>query len=231
VTRPIAFLCDFDGTVSPHDIGASLVKRFGRSASEVDTLLERWRTDAMSTREVIAAECATLRMSETEALDFSRGFELDPGFAPFVRQVRAAGGEVMVLSEGYGLYVGDQLARAGLGDVPWAANRLRFAASGVSPEFPFTGGCGRCGNCKAAHVRRHQERGYEAVLVGDGLSDRCGARAADRVLARHELLAWCAAEGIAATPFHDFADVAAWARARMAAPPVGSRRAAGASGG
>jgi 2-hydroxy-3-keto-5-methylthiopentenyl-1-phosphate phosphatase len=53
------------------------------------------------------------------------------------------------------------------------------------------------------------------VLVGDGLSDRCGAREADRVVARGTLLDWCAAEGVPALPFRDFADVAALARAPM----------------
>jgi 2-hydroxy-3-keto-5-methylthiopentenyl-1-phosphate phosphatase len=45
------------------------------------------------------------------------------------------------------------------------------------------------------------------VLVGDGLSDRCGAREADHVFARRDLLAWCRAERIEATPFESFADV------------------------
>jgi 2-hydroxy-3-keto-5-methylthiopentenyl-1-phosphate phosphatase len=62
-------------------------------------------------------------------------------------------------------------------------------------------------------VRAWRERGYATVLVGDGLSDRCGARAADEVLARGELLAWCRREGLPARGFRDFADVAAFARA------------------
>jgi 2-hydroxy-3-keto-5-methylthiopentenyl-1-phosphate phosphatase len=60
-------------------------------------------------------------------------------------------------------------------------------------------------------VRRYREKGFEVVMVGDGLSDRCGARAADRVVARGELLEWCRAQGIAAEPFADFADVEALA--------------------
>jgi 2-hydroxy-3-keto-5-methylthiopentenyl-1-phosphate phosphatase len=49
------------------------------------------------------------------------------------------------------------------------------------------------------------------VLVGDGFSDRCGARAAAAVLARGSLLEWCERESVPARPFEDFADVAEWA--------------------
>jgi hypothetical protein len=116
-----------------------------------------------------------------------------------------------VVSEGFDFYVRDLLERAGLGALPWSANVLRFENGRVRPEFPNADGCGRCGNCKGTHVRAWRARGYRTVLVGDGLSDRCGAREADQVLARRDLLAWCREEGIAVTPFDDFADVRQWA--------------------
>ena len=52
-------------------------------------------------------------------------------------------------------------------------------------------------------------RGFaRTVFVGDGLSDRCGARAADAVYAKDDLARWCAREGIAARAYATFADVA-----------------------
>jgi 2-hydroxy-3-keto-5-methylthiopentenyl-1-phosphate phosphatase len=61
-------------------------------------------------------------------------------------------------------------------------------------------------------VRHWRARGFETVLIGDGFSDRCGAREADRVIARGDLLDWCAREGIPARAFDDFAGVAEIAR-------------------
>jgi HAD superfamily phosphoserine phosphatase-like hydrolase len=226
---PRAFLCDFDGTVSPEDIGAAFVRRFspGRDAERA-ALLARWRAGGMGHRALTEAECALVTAHADEALAFTRGFRLDPTFAPFVREALARGDAVMVVSEGFDFYVEDQLARAGLADLPRAANRIRFDGARLHPEFPFAAdGCGACGNCKAQHVRGYHARGFDTVLVGDGYSDRCGARAAGRVLARGGLLAWCAAERVAAEPFESFADVAAWARRPMPGAEAARGRAGG----
>jgi 2,3-diketo-5-methylthio-1-phosphopentane phosphatase len=208
-----AFLCDFDGTVAPHDIGAAFVRRFSSGLeAEMRALLDRWRSGEIGHRELTMAECRGLAVTEPEALTFTRGFDLDPSFAAFAREVGASGGRVMVVSEGFDFYVRDLLERAGLGHLAWSANHARFESGRVIPEFPpAERGCGRCGNCKGSHVREQRSQGFEVVLVGDGFSDRCGARAADHVLARGDLLAWCRTEGISATPFENFADVHAWA--------------------
>lgn len=221
---PTTFLCDFDGTVSPVDIGARFAARFspGGAAARVPELA-LWLAGRLGHRALTRAQCATIRVGEAEALAFTRGFRLDPGFAPFVREAHARGDRVMVVSEGFDFYVRDQLERAGLGHLPWAANSLRFGVEGgVEPGFPFADpACEACGNCKGRHVREQRARGRCTVLVGDGASDRHGAAEADHVLARGALLEWCRAEGLAHEPARDFAEVAAWAR-REAASAAGS---------
>lgn len=212
---PIAYLCDFDGTISPRDIGAAFAERFSPdgAASRVPEL-ETWMAGRTGHRELTRAQCALIRAGEAEALEFTRSFRLDPRFAPFVREALGRGDAVMVVSEGLDFYLRDHLVREGLGDLPWAANKLVFQPDGtVTPEFPFADpACDSCGNCKAQHVRRYRSRGYHAVLVGDGTSDRHGALAADAVLARGSLLEWCRAEGLPCTAFSDFGDVAEYGR-------------------
>jgi 2,3-diketo-5-methylthio-1-phosphopentane phosphatase len=205
MTRRTAWLCDFDGTIAPVDIGASLIERFARGAeAERRELLARWRREEIGSRELTRAECRAVRVTLQEALEFVRGFEIDRGFAAFARAALERGDRVLVVSDGFDFYIREQLSRAGLGDVPFAANRARFVGGGLEPEFPFDEGCGRCGNCKAQHVRAERERGFRTVMVGDGLSDRCGAREADAVVARGGLLEWCRREGRDATPFLGF---------------------------
>jgi 2-hydroxy-3-keto-5-methylthiopentenyl-1-phosphate phosphatase len=218
---PSVFLCDFDGTISPSDIGAAFARRFSPGgAAESPEFLARWMHGEMGHRELTLAQCELLRVTREEAMAFARDFTIDPHFAPFAREVEARGDAVAVVSEGLDFYVRDLMERAGLGDLPWSANVLRFEGDRVTPEFPAAAdGCGRCGNCKGGHVRAWRARGFRTVLVGDGLSDRCGAREADRVIARRDLLAWCGREGIPVTPFEDFADVAVAVRPPHVAAP------------
>ena len=217
---PTAYLCDFDGTVSPADVGAQLVRRFTTAdAATMKSRLARWRTGTMGHRELTIAECREMRASEREALEAARRFTIDPAFAPFVHEAHARGDEVMVVSEGFEFYLADRLADAGLAELARAANRVRFRGRHWRPEFPFADpSCDQCGNCKAQHVRRYQELGFTTVFVGDGLSDRCGARTADVVFARtgRSLLAWCRHEGVRCRSFRDFRDVARYARRRHA---------------
>ena len=216
---PQAFLCDFDGTVSPSDIGAAFARRFSPDGlAESGPFLDRWLRGEMGHRELTTAQCAVLSVTREEALAFARPFALDPHFAPFVHEAGSRGDAVCVVSEGFDFYVRDLLERAGLGGLAWSANVARFEDGRVVPDFPERAdGCGRCGNCKGAHVRAWRDRGYRTVLIGDGLSDRCGARVADQVLARRDLLVWCREEGIAALPFEDFADVRRWCDAAAGA--------------
>jgi len=208
---PTVYLCDFDGTIAPDDVGAALVQRFSDLPAAVRAgLLADWKAEAIGHRALTEAECARMRVGEEEALAFTRSFAIDPDFAPFVGEVQARGDAVTVVSEGFDFYIHDLLDRAGLGALPVLANRARFAGGGVTPEFPHTDpSCRRCGNCKGRHVRDWSARGWRTVFVGDGGSDRCGARAAEVVVARGDLLAWCGEQGIPARSFAGFADLRA----------------------
>src|SRR6516164_176619 len=89
-SRMVAWLCDFDGTVSPRDIGAAFAERFspGGAASRVPELAD-WLAGRLGHRELTRAQCARVRVTRDEAVAFARGFALDPAFAPFAREALA----------------------------------------------------------------------------------------------------------------------------------------------
>jgi len=214
-----AWLCDFDGTIAPVDIGAALIARFAPEAGpRRRELLDRWKRDEIGSRELTREECRDVRVEPETALEFVRGFAIDPGFAGFVATARARGDEVIVVSDGFDFYIREHLTRAGLEGLATFANRADFRGGGLEPAFPHTGGCGRCGNCKGTHARAWRERGYRIAVVGDGFSDRCAAREADAVFARGSLLEWCRTEGRAATTFTGFHPLARGLEPAASAP-------------
>lgn len=217
----LAFACDFDGTISPHDVGAEFVRTFSPGHDhERAALFEAWRRGAIGSRELARSECRLVRATAAEAESFASGYAIDPHVAGFVAEAEALGEPVLVVSDGYDFYIRSLLAAAGLDRLSRRANRLRFESEGrVTPEFPHDGGCGRCGNCKAVHVRALAASGRTTVLVGDGYSDRCAAPLVDHVVARGALAAWCDESGIAWSPFESFADVARIARTLRAGAP------------
>ena len=119
--------------------------------------------------------------------------------------LRAAGAEILVVSDGFGFNVGDALTRYGLdvltNEVDFASGTLRF------PNVDRCCACSTCGTCKQAPVKDARRRGRTTVLVGNGVSDREAALLVDRRFAKDGLADWCDATDVASTPFATLADV------------------------
>jgi 2,3-diketo-5-methylthio-1-phosphopentane phosphatase len=220
---------DFDGTLAAADVGNRLFRRFGSDRERWERAIEDWKKGRMTSRECLARECElTSGLDEAAARAFVAEFRLVEDASAFVAAARATGHDVVVASDGFTFYIEMLLEAAGL-DLPFRANRMRFEEAGPVPEYGSRGpdvalhdgrtaragesageGCGACGHCKGALVREAQASGRyrRVILVGDGFSDRCGARAADVVYAKDDLLPWCLAHGITARPFASLSDVA-----------------------
>jgi 2,3-diketo-5-methylthio-1-phosphopentane phosphatase len=199
---------DFDGTISTHDIGVHLLERL--ATGDWRALGDRFEASEIGSRECMEKEWACIPDHVDEATRHAVAAEipLDPGFGPLVEGLRARGAEVIVVSDGFGFYVHDHLAAF---DVPVFTNAVDFATNTIT--YPHAQDrcdhCGECGTCKPAVLRGASSRGRTTVFVGDGISDRHAARAADVVFATKSLARWCIEEGIAHTPFATLADVAA----------------------
>ena len=96
--------------------------------------------------------------------------------------LRAAGAELTVVSDGFGFYVDDACAPLGIdvltNAVDFTTGELRF------PHEDRCCPCSSCGVCKQAPIKDAQYRGRTTVLVGDGASDRKAALLADVVFAK-----------------------------------------------
>jgi 2,3-diketo-5-methylthio-1-phosphopentane phosphatase len=197
---------DFDGTISTEDIGVYLLDRL--AAGDWRAISARFAAGEIGSRECMEKEWAAIPGTFDEASRHAVAAEvpLDPAFAPLVEELRAAGAEVAVVSDGFGFYVRARLA--GL-DEPVFTNDIDFVTNTV--VYPHADDrcatCMACGTCKPAVMGEAAARGRTTVFVGDGTSDRHAARAADVVFATKSLASWCDAEGIPYTPFDTLDDV------------------------
>ena len=105
-----AWLLDFDGTVSPTDVGAALIGRFASgNEAEASEALRRWMSGTLGHRELTELECRRVAATREQALEFARGFAVDPDFVPFAHRVLACGEPLLVVSEGFDFYIAELL--------------------------------------------------------------------------------------------------------------------------
>ena len=190
---------DWDGTVTVRDSLWMLLERFGDR--DVFDATENALGRTLSYREVMEGQLATVRASLAEAVAFLvEQVEVRAGFRELAERF-----EPLVLSSGFVETIDPILARERV-HVELVANRLDPEPGGWRIRWADETTCPVCGDlCK----RRALPAVRPLVYVGDGYSDRCAARAADRVFARHALARYLDATGVAFEHFESFDDVAA----------------------
>lgn len=207
-------LCDFDGTVVTADVQHVILNHYAGDAWL--PINEAWRRGEVSTEERARQQWALVHTTEGELAALVTRLPLDPTFQPFVAFCRQRGYHLAIVSDGFDFYIERILAAYGLSAVPFTANHLAFQNGRI--ELTVTNpnpACCRLGNCKRLVVEQLRSPNGRVVYVGDGLSDACGADAADLVFAKGLLAGYCQEHSIPFRPFHDFADVMAELKGRQ----------------
>ena len=190
---------DWDGTVTVRDSLWMLLDRFGDR--EVFARLERGLGTTYSHQEVMELEFATITAPLEEAVAFLVAeVEIRSGFHALAERFRP-----LILSSGFHETIEPVLARERV-SLEVIANRLDPRPDGWRVLWADDAPCPECGDlCK----RRALPTGRPLVYVGDGWSDRCAARAADRVFARRALAEYFDEQGLPYERFETFDDIAA----------------------
>ena len=190
---------DWDGTVTVRDTLLMVVERFGDPSmeAELDAALESGR---MTHRAVMEAEFAAVGAPLDDVVQYVvEHAEIRPGFAELAR-----GFDPLILSSSFHETIEPVLAREGVA-ARVRANRVDPRPEGWRIRWESDAECDVCGEpCKRASLPEG-----EVVYVGDGYSDRCAARAADRVFARAGLASYLEKHGVEFEPFESLFDVAA----------------------
>lgn len=185
---------DYDGTITERDTLRMALAEFGDRdvVAAADAQLHRGEIEL---REEIPMQFATVRAPLDEVvawlLEHAR---VRPGFREFAAEFRP-----VVISSGFHELIEPVLEREGV-EVELHANRVEASPYGWKVDWRYPDDCEVCGeSCKRSLL----PPGY-VVYVGDGISDRCAALAADRVFATAGLATYLAERGTPFEPFSDF---------------------------
>lgn len=212
-------LCDFDGTISSHDVTNRLGELYlGRRYLELEEL---WERGEISGHECYEREYAALALHKVQIDEVLASIDISPGTDRLLSVARSLGWEFQIISAGFDYYIESLLGRHGL-CVRYVANHMEFDGAG-KPVLRFLDGgepgCSRyrqpCSGCKPRHWRAWKAQGYRIAYVGDGSTDFCmadcfarEAEPRDLLFAKDRLLVYCREHGIDAIPFTTLGDVA-----------------------
>lgn len=210
--RAVLF-CDFDGTLTPEDIGLELFRRY----SIGQRLEEQVRQGRLSVLDYYRQACQHLspEMTPERIVAFARQRGLCPSVEELFHFCAQHSIGVAILSDGLDLYIEPLLAAAGLEKIPVACNRLRWICGTPRVEFPWAReSCQQncpspypCAACKRAALLSWAPPEVPILFVGEGVSDFCPAFYADIVFARGELATWCREQRLGFIPYEDLLDV------------------------
>jgi 2,3-diketo-5-methylthio-1-phosphopentane phosphatase len=204
LSRASVFL-DFDGTITERDVNQYLLDRFAGDAWL--PLRDEYRVGTIGSRECLIGQWELLDPDERALRAAAGAVPLDPGFEPLVAALRAAGADLVVVSDGFGFRAEEVCAAAGVAvltnHVDWSTGRLEF------PHEDRCCPCSTCGVCKQAPIKEAHRAGRTTVLVGDGTSDRKAALLADVVVAKGRLAQWCEQQELPHRRFSTLAEVQA----------------------
>ncbi len=197
---------DWDGTVTRRDTLHMAIEQFGDVSvfEEMEARIGR----SLTLNEVIAVEMETITAPLPEVVAWLlETVEVRPGLAELVQEH-----DPLIVSAGFRELIEPILEREGV-EARLVANSIAASSAGWRATFLERETCQVCGEpCKRSALAAVAPY----VFVGDGISDRCASRAAERVFARSGLARWLDEQGAPYEPFDDLIDVGR-ALERMAA--------------
>lgn len=210
MTPKIAFVTDFDGTISDDDFFTYIARRYFDEKA-----LAPWREYLGGTKshfEALREMFSKLRVPEDELKSFISEICVDKEFVRTVELCSDKNIPVFICSAGCDYYInvllGDVIGQYG---ITLITNDGRYdekhglQMSRPDKSSPYYDEA--VGISKASIVRKLHAEGFKVIYAGDGPPDIEAARIADYVFAKKILLEKCRKEGIKTLPFRSFADI------------------------
>lgn len=215
MSRKIALISDFDGTITGDDFFNYLSRAFWDEAS-----LEPWRcylNGDLSHFEALNEMFQKVHIPENELQNFMNQIQIDPAFIETVELCNEKKIPLYICSAGCDYYInyliGNLIKKY---DITLVTNSGTYSPeTGLVMEMPPLDSPyydAQIGISKASIVNKLHREDYEVVYAGDGPPDYEAAWLSDVVFAKKFLLEKCRASGIPTRDFRDFNDVNSFLR-------------------
>ncbi|HZS47783.1 MAG TPA: MtnX-like HAD-IB family phosphatase [Blastocatellia bacterium] len=213
-------LFDFDGTITKRDTTDAVLEAFAMPPwQEIE---EEWVAGRIGSRECMSRQLALVNASEAELNELLDSLDVDEHFPALLDFCDSNNIEAHIISDGFDYFIKRILGRRSLGlkralsKMTISASHLEFKNGRIVTSFPFyeTGCAHGCATCKPTVMKNLNPENQSTIFVGDGLSDRFAAAAADVVFAKKKLLAHCRTESIPCFAYEDMGEILTWMRER-----------------
>ena len=207
MNKKIIVISDFDGTITKKDTLVEILNKFASPRwHNIGKLVKRGK---MGTKVGLKKEFALCKATKKEFVDFlNKNTEIDTTFKKFLEFCKKNKLKFLVVSGGFGLSIQTVFKKFGIEKITYYANKIKFSKTELKLEYPYKDrSCKDCGHCKAPYIRKYKEKGYFTIYIGDSVTDRCPAKIADLVFAKHHLAEYCGEQGIAYVLYEKFSQI------------------------
>ena len=209
MSRPLALVSDFDGTITADDFFTLAAERYFD-----EKMLAPWRAYQSGEKKHFDALNEMFRQLKhlPDLEEFTKNIPIDSCFSETARFCHEKHIPVYICSAGCDWYIklliGNIIRE---NQICLVTNHCEYSLQTglVMQRLPKNHPCydDEIGVSKTEVVRQLKEQGFHVIFAGDGKPDIHPAREADVIFAKKKLLQLCLKENIPTQPFQSFADI------------------------
>lgn len=201
------FVSDFDGTLTEKDFYKIISDDYLKE--EVAEMFKDWKNKKIKDVDYLGYVFKNIRRNEKEIDEDITKITIDPSAKEFIRNIKAAGGDFIVVSAGTTYYIEKAFKRQGIDGVEIYSNRGVFKDKGIYFDLDKTSEfySDIYGIDKSKVVSKLKAKYHKVFYAGDSEPDLKAALIADVVFAKGSLVKLLKDNGKEFIQFNDFSEV------------------------
>lgn len=205
--KNFAFISDFDGTLTKKDFYKILSEAYFKE--ELTPIFDSWKNGEIQNREYLSYVFNNVRRSEAELDEDISNISFDAFAKTFIENVKAAGGDFIIISAGTSYYIDKILENYNIKGVDVYSNKGIYKNNGIyfdldeNSEF-FSD---RYGIDKLIIVEKLRANYKKIIYAGDSSPDLPPALISDLVFAKGKLVNLLRTEKKEFIEFENFSEI------------------------